>query len=56
MTEALVNNNSKGFGKFPKTFTSKKVSYPTRVDNAEGKEEMTELFADKVFNLYNYVS
>ena len=56
MAKALVDNDTKGFLKMPKTFRPKKASYPLRVDNAEGSEEITELFADKVFNLYNSVS
>jgi hypothetical protein len=54
MAEALVNTDIKGFWKI--SFKPKKTSYPSRVDNVEGKVEITNLFADKVFNLYNSVS
>ncbi len=38
------------------TTTSEGFFYPSRVENADGKEEIIELFADQVFKLYNSVS
>ncbi len=56
MAEHFVNNVAERFFKMSKTFKPEKTSYPFRVDNVEDKDEITDVFTDKVFHLYNSVS
>ncbi len=43
-------------GNSPSIFLPRKASYPTKVDDADGQAEITDLFANKFHNLYNSVS
>ncbi len=56
MAAAILKNDNKGFWKQSKHFQPWQSSYPTKEDDAESNEKNCDLFADKLFNLYNSVS
>ena len=56
MAQALSAKDNSSFWKQVKSFRQNKSSFPVKVDYAEGEEEISDLFADKFYNLYNSVS
>lgn len=56
MATALVSNSSRDFWSEAKHQSSKCLSLPDRVDDAQGGQEVCDMFADKYSELYNSVS
>ena len=56
MATALVSNSSRDFWTEAKRQSSKRLSLPDRVDDAQGGQEVCDMFADKYSDLYNSVS
>ncbi len=49
MAEAILKNDNHCFEKQSKHFQPTKASCPTKVDDAESNESISDLFADKFF-------
>ena len=56
MASALVDNNSRDFWVEAKRQSSKQLSMPDRVDDAQGGQAVCDMFANKYSELYNSVS
>ena len=56
MGEALADSKSRDFCSEVRRHSSKRLSTPDRVDEAQGSQAICDLFADKYSELYNSVS
>ncbi len=54
MAEAFINKHTDAFWREARKIQPKKVYCPNKVDDATGVKEITDMFADKLYNCVSY--